>query len=82
MSQISEPFFVPAVDGGEHTTPSGIGFDFLGKHYRFLDHLEETDVTQIVSMVRGAYPHIAVAWDKPEARFATDGIITLGPSRS
>jgi len=82
LREISEPFFIPAITGqGEDgDTPSGIGFDYLGTHYRFLDHLEETDVIHIVAMLRGTYPEIAKHWDKPNPKFESGGITTLGLS--
>jgi len=82
IREISEPFFVPGEHRGEDSVvPSGIGFDFYGKHYRFLDHLEEADLTHIVGIVRGAYPEITASWNKPRPNFGTDGITTLGLSR-
>jgi hypothetical protein len=80
LREISEPFFIPAVSGGESDTPSGIGFDYLGTHHRFLDHLEEADVTHIVAMLRGTFPEIAKHWDRPNPLFESGGITTLGLS--
>jgi hypothetical protein len=81
MKEISDPFFVPTTINGEDTVPSGIGFDFLGAHYRFLDHLEESDVLQIVNHVKGAFPEIAKSWDRPTPSFDTGGLTTLRLSR-
>jgi hypothetical protein len=82
LRQISEPFFVPAMKGGgeDGDTPSGIGFDYLGTHHRFLDHLEEADVSHIVATLRGTHPEIAKIWDRPNPQFDGGGITTLGLS--
>jgi hypothetical protein len=81
LKQISEPFFVAAIKGGEDgDTPSGIGFDYQGTHYRFLDHLDEPDVAHIVGLLRGSYPELVKLWDNPHPHFDGGGITTLGLS--
>jgi hypothetical protein len=80
--EISEPFFVPAERGGgeDGETPSGLGFDWQGAYYRFLDHIEEADFAQILLTVRGSLPELARLWNDPKPAFARDGITTLGLS--
>jgi hypothetical protein len=62
MKRIDRPHFENSRSRGKSRTPSGIGFSYEGKQFRFGDHLTQRDAKEIVAVALQQLPDLRQYW--------------------
>jgi hypothetical protein len=78
MKRIERPHFENSQRRGKYGIPSGIGFSYKGKRFRFADHLSQRDAKEIVAAVLQRLPELRQYWgDYAEGLAELDEDMTL-----
>ena len=62
IKRIDNPHFENSRSRGKSRVPSGIGFSYKGKQFRFGDHLTQRDSKEIVAVVLQNLPELREYW--------------------
>jgi hypothetical protein len=66
MRRIDRPHFENSHRRGKSRVPSGIGFSYQGRHFRFGDHLTQREAKEIIAFILAQLPELCSCWGNYE----------------